>query len=85
MTGGWAEGALCREVGIEVFYPPEETGTDYRGARKVCRACPVQADCLSYVMDREGSADRHNRHGMWAGLSPRQRYLRHLTERQAAA
>lgn len=81
----WTERAICREIGIEAFFPSEETGSDYRAVRVICQRCPVRPDCLAAVMEHEGPADRHNRHGMWAGLSPNQRYRMHLAQRREAA
>lgn len=39
-------------------------------AMKICRGCPVRADCLRYAMQTE---DPNNRYGVWGGLTTGQR------------
>lgn len=48
-------------------------------ARKVCRSCPVQVDCLEYAMDfeRRGHAPRH---GIFGGLSAAERSQLEVTQ-----
>lgn len=66
----WAKLARCR--GVDVFY----VGDDLRGeaqrraygrAKRVCRDCPVIADCLAYALDTRQPA------GVWGGLDPDER------------
>lgn len=45
---------------------------------QVCQACPVQADCLDYAV-RIGQ-----RHGIWGGLSERERRRRVRSGRVAS-
>ena len=62
----WAVDALCAQVGTEVFYPGQ--GESAAPAKRVCAACPVRVECLTYALDN------HEQHGIWGGLSIRERY-----------
>jgi WhiB family redox-sensing transcriptional regulator len=57
--------ALCAETDPEVFFP--EKGGSTRDARKVCRGCEVRAECLEFALENG------IRHGIWGGLSERER------------
>ena len=70
----WQDHAACRGAPVDWFFPDQvNTATDYAPARRLCRACPVIRQCLDYILDTE-MPGRQYRHGMWAGLSPQQRY-----------
>src|SRR5690606_22050109 len=45
-----------------------------RRIRALCDPCPVRADCLRFALEVEGDARRENRHGIFAGATPRQRW-----------
>lgn len=68
----WRESALCAQVDPALHFP--EPGESYAPARRVCRACPVTAECLTWVMEVEAGAGAESRHGMWAGLQPHERW-----------
>ena len=60
---------LCREVGTEFFYPPEDNERDvsiYALGKTICSGCRVRRECLDWGM-------RHESFGLWGGLSPRER------------
>ena len=59
---------LCREVGIEFFFPEDRgNGSDtYTFARKICSGCVVKEQCLEWAI-------RHEDHGMWGGTTPTER------------
>jgi len=59
---------LCREIGVEFFFPEEEgSGTDiYKFSRKICDSCVVKNECLEWAV-------RHEAHGMWGGTTPMER------------
>ena len=63
----WLDDAACRGVGTDVFYPekPTRAGAQYRAAQRICRSCPVTAECLTAGMD--------DPHGVWGGLTPAER------------
>lgn len=62
----WYDDALCAQVGPEEFFPPRQGGS-VKAAKKVCAQCPVRAKCLTYALDNG------ERHGVWGGLSERER------------
>lgn len=41
----WRDAALCAQVGTELFFP--EQGGSLAQPKKVCRRCPVRAECLA--------------------------------------
>lgn len=72
----WHDDAACRGQGTEPWFP--DRGDDVRPAKAVCHTCPVQQECLD--------AAEQERHGIWGGLSERQRRrLRRSTDVDKAA
>lgn len=59
------DGGLCAETDPEVFFP--DKGESTRTAKAVCMACPVRAACLA------AAVARNERHGVWGGMSERER------------
>jgi WhiB family redox-sensing transcriptional regulator len=74
---GWQERAVCAQTDPEAFFP--EKGGSVRAAKKVCRACPVRAECLDYALEH------HERFGVWGGLSERERRKLLPAEKQELA
>jgi len=69
----WSKDAVCKSKDISEFYDPEESALK-KAAAKYCDNCPVQQTCLfTAVLNSEA-------HGLWGGLTPRQRriFLRRL-------
>ena len=62
-------------VGPELFFP--ERGGSSAPAKRVCSTCPVKERCAAYAIDN------FERHGVWGGLSERER-RRLRKERRAA-
>jgi len=60
----WMEFALCAQVDPEIFFP--DKGGRAEPAKRICRACPVRAQCLDYAM---GGDD----FGVWGGMTERER------------
>ena len=60
---------------MDGFFP--EKGGSTRQAKAVCLMCPVREVCLEYALDNE------ERHGIWGGVSERER-RRMVKERGAA-
>jgi WhiB family redox-sensing transcriptional regulator len=64
----WQKRALCREIGVDLFFPEEKGDTaGQRQARKVCRLCDVQAECLAFALATDEA------YGIWGGKNPEQR------------
>lgn len=61
----WQDQALCAETDPEAFFP--EKGGSTRDAKRVCRSCPVRAECLAYALDHD------ERFGIYGGMSERER------------
>lgn len=61
----WYSDAICAQTDPECFYP--EKGGSVRTAKKTCAGCPVRSDCLQFALDND------ERHGIWGGLSERER------------
>lgn len=59
----WVADAACRGMNPDVFFPARGEPTD--GAKAICADCPVQTQCAAYGMG--------DRHGIWGGLSERER------------
>lgn len=68
----WTRSAACATTDPEIFFP--EKGGSTEAAKRVCRSCPVIADCLDYATRTQQNV------GIWAGRAPRQ--LRAAREKQ---
>ena len=64
----WRESALCAQTDPEVFFPPVG-GRGGEPARRICRRCPVQTECLEVALARPAEGDV----GIWGGTSARER------------
>lgn len=62
----WQADALCQEVPAE-FFPVKGDRAASDGAKRVCRLCRVQDECLEYALVYDEWA------GVWGGLSERER------------
>lgn len=73
----WREDATCAGMPVDVFFPdPGDTRAE-RKAKEICTGCPVRMDCLEWAQDVE------RRHGIFAGMTPKQRkYLRDKAARK---
>jgi WhiB family redox-sensing transcriptional regulator len=74
----WQDRARCLGVSQDIFYGPEEgqgtkrhrptlTPTDIARAKSYCQECEVNVECLEFAL----RMDEH--HGIWGGLTPRER------------
>lgn len=70
----WQQDAACTGTDVETFYP--EKGGSTKEAKRVCRNCPVRAECLEFALDL------NERFGIWGMTSERER--RRLTNWSAA-
>lgn len=61
----WQDLAACREIAVELFFPPAEQESDV--AKAVCAECTVRQPCLEFAL-AEGE-----RFGIWGGLSSQER------------
>lgn len=68
----WQTQGACRGMDASVFFAPAgERGSRRRQreerARQICLRCPVREPCAAFA------ADLNERHGVWGGLSERER------------
>lgn len=71
----WRDDAACVGVDPEAFYPEDIAQADaVEPVRRVCRGCPVRAECLAEVMATE---EPSRRWGVIAGTTPSERRLLH--------
>ena len=63
MSESWKALAACRGLDPELFFPGR--GRSTKEAQATCTDCPVRAECLESGL--------HESHGIWGGLSERQR------------
>jgi WhiB family redox-sensing transcriptional regulator len=63
----WMGKAACRGLGFDAWFSTDEVGEEAEVARRICAGCPVRPECLDYALDCS------IRHGLWGGLSPRER------------
>jgi hypothetical protein len=70
----WQKRAACRAEGVdpETFFP-EGNVAGVAQAREICKGCPVAQSCLQDCMASEGGKPIGSRHGVYAGMSPKQR------------
>lgn len=61
----WMRDALCSGTDTEAFYPNKGESTS--DAKRICRRCPVRAECLEYALDMA------ERFGVWGCRSERER------------
>lgn len=61
----WMDMANCLGVDPELFFPERGEATD--DAKNACRGCVVREACREYAL-RTGQ-----KHGVWGGLSERER------------
>lgn len=75
--GTWRLRARCRGVPTAVFFPTAGDGIE--AAQRVCRHCPVHADCRRYALSIPWLK------GVWGGLSEEGRRRARSQQRRAAA
>jgi WhiB family redox-sensing transcriptional regulator len=66
--GAWWTQAACLHKGDRMFPQVKKDLSYITEARRICRTCPVKADCLSYALEYPTT----DLHGVWGGLTPRQ-------------
>jgi hypothetical protein len=71
MPQEWARDAACKDVAEEdadrIFFP--ERGGKANAARKLCKNCPVAAECLQYALKDQDAFEV----GVWGGTTPKER------------
>ncbi len=66
----WQKRANCAGQPLNLFFP---TGRESdRKAKALCKGCPVQQDCLNFILEVEEPTARH---GIFGGLTQTERNL----------
>lgn len=68
----WRAYRACNGIDPDVFFP--HTTADEKHAKAICSGCTVREECLTYALTRRED------HGVWGGLTDRER--RSLIRRQ---
>lgn len=63
----WTDMALCQQVDPEMFFPNKGDKETSYDAQRVCKECPVMAECL------EAAIARNEQFGIWGGMTFNQR------------
>jgi WhiB family redox-sensing transcriptional regulator len=63
----WMTEGACRNENPNVFFPPPGLNQFADEAKKICARCNVRVTCLEYALENEEA------HGIWGGMSARQR------------
>lgn len=72
---GWRAEALCALTDAALFHPQKSQSA--QPAKAVCAVCPVRPECLDYALT-------HDEHGVWGGLSRKERNDLRRQQRRAA-
>jgi hypothetical protein len=67
----WQDDALCSQVSPEFFFPKK--GGSTLDAKLLCVKCPVKMKCLQYAIAYEDDPEVDGYHGIFGGLSERER------------
>lgn len=70
----WRDVAACRGADPELFFPDGDikaARAQVKGAKLICRGCPVRAVCLSWALASGQEA------GIWGGLTEDERRRGH--------
>ena len=76
----WRTQAACLDHDPETFFPHPSDREGEDAAVAVCWQCPVEADCLADAMEAETCRLTSDRHGIWGGKTPQQRYALYRKE-----
>lgn len=72
----WVADAACRDADPEIFFIGRgDPGVE---AKAYCAACPVRSECLDFAIDGG------ERHGIWGGMTTKQRRVERLRRNTAA-
>lgn len=75
---GWRLKGSCQGSDPRTFYPPPDDDSLAEEAKAICALCPVLIQC------REFALSTREKHGVWGGLTERER-RRVLRQRRKSA
>ncbi|MFE1914992.1 WhiB family transcriptional regulator [Streptomyces anandii] len=65
----WQDEAKCANIDVSEFF---ERATE-REAKRLCKMCPVQGDCLEYALV-------YDMYGVWGGMSYNERKRKYSSD-----
>ena len=74
----WRTMGMCRGSDAAIFYPMSDDDADAAEAKMICELCPVRQPCLEFALSTR------EKHGVWGGLTERER-RRVLRQRRKSA
>jgi WhiB family redox-sensing transcriptional regulator len=77
MDNQWMDDAVCRQVGVQEFFPDKGESAKVRIAKEICSACPVVAECLAFGINEP--------FGIWGGTTEVERRKIRKLQRKAVA
>jgi WhiB family redox-sensing transcriptional regulator len=77
----WMRSASCRGTDVDTFYVSRSGASRFTldEARRLCEVCPVRGECLDHAISTG------EKHGLWGGLSVRQRQAERRRRRREPA
>ena len=76
----WEDRAACIDADPAVFFPDKLTQANEAAAKRYCARCPSRQACLECAV-----ADPSLDHGVWGGMTPKERRLERRRRRLAQA
>jgi WhiB family redox-sensing transcriptional regulator len=73
----WMDQARCAGSDPDLWHPKNNDAAQAKQAKRICRRCPVRAECLAYALEHG------EEHGVWGGMSVRERERLRREERAA--
>jgi WhiB family transcriptional regulator, redox-sensing transcriptional regulator len=67
MSTHWRQYARCLGADAEVFHPLADSDEAAAEAKAICMVCPVREPCLEHAVTAR------EKHGVWGGLTERER------------
>jgi WhiB family redox-sensing transcriptional regulator len=75
----WLDFAACVGKDAAIFFPGRGDTHAMRAAKAICDGCTVRAQCLDYALEHG------EHHGVWGGVSERERRRIRSRRRRGAA
>ncbi len=66
----WRDRAACTGHSRDAFYPNDSDHAGIVRAKRICRTCPVVAECLDFAL---ASREPWGVWGVWGGMTPDER------------
>ena len=69
----WTTDAACVGSNPGAWFVGQGQASHVTKLRALCARCPVRDECLALAMDAERGTGINRRHGIYGGLTPRER------------